>query len=91
METDLNGAELIARARIRQVYHKGFNEFHDRKYKKGQLLKAAQFCITLNKSDYPKDWDDWFRDKLLKKEERISQLADAGALIAAEIDRINSK
>jgi hypothetical protein len=92
------GIELIAQERNEQVEKHGFSLEKDAEfYKKNELPDAAMYALTLEREHYPATWDFWFHDKMRDKERRLSdqefwleRLKIAGALIAAEIDRIQS-
>lgn len=85
------GIELIAEERQRQVSAEGFDASHDDAYKQDELVRAA-FCYmayssrckeAISDSMWP--WHlDWWKPK-----DKKTDLIRAGALIAAEIDRIN--
>lgn len=92
----LSGIEIVAHERARQVYEEGFHRDHDDNHHGGELaLAAACYAIparlrTMTVIDYvPVKWP-WER-KWWKPSEsnRIKELAKAGALICAEIDRLN--
>lgn len=85
----MGGAELILNERERQVEEEGWTPEHDDKFTAGELVQAA-ICyafvplqrIMLFSGFWP--WDiTWF-----KPTTRIRDLVRAGALIAAEIDRL---
>ena len=94
------GAELIAEERQRQIEVEGWTKKHDAQHKDGELAKAA-ICYAEPTPHYrevnrhvlfrvpnhvfwPQTWDlKWF-----KPTNRIRDLVKAGALIAAEIDRL---
>lgn len=85
----LDGAEIIAAERKRQIEQEGWSEEHDDTHKRGQLALAAS-CYALppyergRALDWP--WDrKWWKPT---PDDRIRELAKAGALIAAEIDRL---
>lgn len=81
------GFESIAKERIEQVVkHRRFLD-KDRGYTKGELIKAAMFCITLDHHQWPRTWLKEYRDKIRVKslEERY---VIAGAFMAAEVDRM---
>lgn len=88
------GIELIAEERQRQI-EKGWSLGHDQRHGNGELLKAAETYIT------PEHYDNgcptrreklWpFNTKFKGGESRIDELVKAGALIAAEIDRLTVK
>lgn len=97
------GAELIAEERQRQIDVEGWTKEHDAQYKDGELAKVA-ICYAdpvphyrvinrltqvrvPNFNFWPKTWGlGWF-----KPTNRIRNLVKAGALIAAEIDRLQSE
>lgn len=90
-----SGCELIANERYRQIKREGFTEAHDDEHKESELLWAA-VCYAAPKDIFrldpendpfdPWPWaGDW--DKR-KKHGVIKRLVIAGALIAAELDRL---
>lgn len=95
------GVELIAQERDEQINKHGFSIEKDKEfYQEKELLSAALCCLFQDESlfldqdtpahpaDYwPGNWDDKFLDNISRKN-RIEQLQIAGALIAAEIDRL---
>lgn len=83
------GIELIAKERQEQIEKHGFEAKDDAKYTNKELVKAAKFMLTQFPLDYP-DWDRWLMEKS-KSMSRIKQLTVAGALIAAEIDRLQAQ
>jgi len=94
------GVELIAEERQRQIEIEGWTAEHDAQHSNGELALAAMcyadpkeyfhqenryLKIRIPNSYFPKTWDiKWFKPK-----DRIRDLVRAGALIAAEIDRLN--
>lgn len=84
------GISLIAQERLRQVLEEGWTSQHDDNHTERQLATAAVSYIVVN-DDYQGDygeqifpWDkEWWKPK-----DEISNLVRAGALIAAEIDRL---
>ncbi len=87
------GAQLIMDERYEQIHKHHYTPEHDAdgSHSKGQLLQYAIFCITLNEEDYPKNWFHKFADKIIAKQENlIERYKIAGALIAAEIDRLQA-
>lgn len=94
----MTGIELIAQERERQVSKEGWTPEHDDSHEHGEMaIAAACYAVvgtdvmvttyaTINGCDaFP--WDpSW--DKR-KKHDRKRQLVIAGALIAAELDRLN--
>lgn len=82
-----SGASLILRERERQIDEEWYSPEHDDRYTKGQLYIAAECYACLD--DYLEAPDLWPWDKKLwKPKDRISNLVRAGALLAAEIDRL---
>lgn len=90
------GIELIAKERSEQIEKHGFKaEDETQHYQSNELIDAAMYCLMEDDDLYPRSWGFWFHDNMRKKEERMSEqeftierLKIAGALIAAEIDRI---
>lgn len=97
----MNGARLIAAERERQVSAEGWTPAHDDGHDKGQLVMAAlsygevaaeQLCgVQHGSPDAPwwtrTDWP-WTNDWWKPSDDPINNLVRAGALIAAEIDRL---
>ena len=94
-----SGAELIAAERTRQIQKERWSPKHDDGHKKHELAKAAVSYIQVVAS--PDQWaeehnepaaptDDWpWSEKWWKpSSDPIRNLVKAGALIAAEIDRL---
>lgn len=84
------GAILISDERTRQIVVEGWSYSHDDEHQDGELLKAAIcYLNAANRNHRPScpptwPWDaSWWKPK-----DRISNLVRAGALIAAEIDRL---
>jgi hypothetical protein len=88
----LTGADLIAAERQRQVEAEGWTLEHDDTHKYGEMAKAA--ALYANEAHMPRshshmnipprDWPWW-----KPTGEPVRDLVKAGALIAAEIDRLN--
>lgn len=83
------GSELIMAERSRQIVEEGYTPAHDSRYTRFELSSAAM--AYLNASDsalveqfWPWDWKFW------KPTTHIRNLVKAGALIAAEIDRLQA-
>ena len=93
------GIELIAAERARQIDVKGFKAPRDAQYTQGQLLLGAIAYIQatgmqlrfgeLPKCFVPMAWP-WDRSTW-RPGDRKRNLAKAGAMIAAEIDRIENE
>ena len=89
------GSELIAEERQRQISEEGWTPEHDDEHSAGQLaMAAASYAIVDVDEDYcdidpvqviwPWDWNlTWWKPR-----DRVKNLVKAGALIAAEIDRL---
>ena len=93
----MNGAQLIAAERQRQVRAEGFSEDGDRKHGSGQLARAGIFyahaafiqSTILKPPRLPVPYLWPLRKKWWKpSRDPIRNLVKAGALIAAEIDRL---
>ena len=85
------GVELIAAERQRQIAVKGYTPEHDDAHEGAELLAAAAWYLD-NGSEYDfglglPPWP-WGPDVWKASDDRVQQLTKAGALIAAEIDRI---
>ena len=93
-EVALDGAKLIAAERRRQIRIEGFNATHDEDHGDFTLsIAAACYAVhgssvrVLNRSGndaWP--WEDEWDKR--EKHSRLRRLVIAGALIAAEIDRL---
>lgn len=92
-----NGIQLIAEERQRQIEQEGFTPERDKQYKEGELARAAAAYASADvyRSATSKGYDntphiwpwgsEWWNPT---PEDRIRELQKAGALIAAEIDRL---
>jgi hypothetical protein len=94
------GIELIAEERARQISQEGWTPEHDNQHRRGELAHAAVGYASLaayqssahltspatEMDPHPQwPWDaDWWKPSA----SRIRNLQKAGALIAAEIDRL---
>jgi len=85
---NLTGIELITAERQEQIEKHGYSLEHDREHDRAQLVAFAISILTESALHLPYDWDKKYLYKILLKD-RSEQLTIAGALIAAEIDRIN--
>ena len=83
------GLVMIASERIEQLEFHGYDAAHDEKHKASELIAAAMFAITLQ-THYKQDGWERFEAKMWDKSQ-TERLAVAGALIAAEIDRIEAE
>lgn len=95
----MSGAELIAAERQRQIKEERRSATHDDRHRDGELAKAACAYALPNdpttianlgrsvnlsvsrKAFMPRNW-------AFKPGDRVRELTKAGALIAAEIDRL---
>ena len=96
------GIEIIAEERQRQIEKDGWSPEHDDEHKDYELSKAAQqythtailvgkgFKLNRRGIPVPYGWP-WNREWWKPSEDPIRNLAKAGALIAAEIDRLQRK
>ncbi len=82
------GAWRIVRERARQITDLGHDEAHDATHTSQELLRAAQaYIFAAQRVDHLADIT-WPWDKKTFSRNRIDNLIKAGALIAAEIDRL---
>lgn len=96
----MNGIESIAAERKRQIEIEGWTPEHDDTHDKGEMAKAASCYAAAAGTDpelrrdieahlsepeelWPWHWQWW------KPKDRRADLVRAGALIAAEIDRLD--
>lgn len=89
------GIQLIAEERQRQIEQEGFTPERDKQYKEGELsLAGAAYAVaedvrgSYQDHVYPHWWpwdEKWWKPT---PDNRIRELQKAGALIAAEIDRL---
>ena len=100
------GIELIAAERERQMQVEGWTPDHDDGHKNGELSKAALCYASLAEDQVDRKhndgeqmpppefwpWQDWGGDNWWKpSNDPVRNLVKAGALIAAEIDRLQRK
>lgn len=93
----MTGIEMIERERVRQANIEGFDFAHDDKHDTGQLAIAAAAYAAPDDVRHDSSILEWwpFANSWWKPatddstEGRVRELAKAGALIAAEIDRIH--
>lgn len=87
---NMTGVELITRERQRQIEVEGWSYQHDDQHTQCQLAQAAA-CYAWPPMRPPFVKKAWPWDRVYWKptpENRIRELIKAGALIAAEIDRL---
>lgn len=92
----MTGIELIAAERERQVSVEGWTPEHDDGHVNGELAEAAH-CYAATSVYFAKGWDvrrviqylswPWEVSWWKPSSDPVQNLAKAGALIAAEIDR----
>jgi hypothetical protein len=88
--TPYTGIELIAAQRAHQLAKRTAD--HDSKHSAGELVQAAETYIDLavgGRGRLPRRWP-WSDNYPRVNELTIERLAHAGALIAAEIDRLQA-
>lgn len=97
MREKLYSISLIEAERFRQINEEGYTAEHDDVEKEDDLSTAGAL-YALNGDNrghmlpcWPYDFEYWKPDKTHTIEGRIKELSKAGALIAAEIDRLNRK
>lgn len=78
----MNGIERIAAERKRQIEVEGYSPKHDRNYTNGELARAAHAYLVNDSFCWPWGRTTW------KPASHMRNLVKAGALIAAEIDRL---
>lgn len=88
----LDGALYIVRERLRQVVGEGYQPEHDAMHR-GNELAWASWCYldraaSNNFSPTPPQMWPWADDAWKPGPTRLRMLVKAGALIAAEVDRI---
>lgn len=89
VEVSYSGAELIAIERARQAFIEGWTPEHDDEHEDGELARAAAcYADPVPWHPVPPRWPwerRWWKPS---PEDRVRELMKAGALIAAEIDRL---
>lgn len=86
----MTGAEAIAAERQRQIEQEGWTPEHDDLHRRGEIAQAAAcYAASAGRKELnpPEAWP--FDDAWWKPKDRRSDLIRAGALIAAEIDRLD--
>ena len=86
---DLNGLDLIAFERRRQIGHpKGYDSRHDDDHQGGELaINAQMVLLAVIEGQGAGYQDDWGIVAKHGYDDPVKLLTIAGALIAAEIDR----
>lgn len=90
LEGTSNGAAMIFEERTRQLFEEGWSAEHDDEHSHGELVLAAITYASSTLALWPVNFEDvWPWDhKWWKPSDHIRNLEKAGALIAAEIDRL---
>jgi hypothetical protein len=84
-----SGVELIAEERQKQIKMYGTTECHDIDHADNQLLNAAIYALTNgNITKYSQQGWEEFEENVERDYHEIDNLVKTGALIAAEIDRL---
>lgn len=94
----MNGVELIAAERKRQIDEEGWTPEHDNAHGAHEMAAAARCYALCSYPHYtrimggatPGEWP-WPREWWKPSADPIRNLVKAGALIAAEIDRLQRK
>lgn len=97
-----SGIELIAEERKRQIEVEKWDDEHDSEHWQGELVDAA-ICYAMHKRYFETNINDemtsikvkidfwpWENNWWKLSSDKIKNLVKAGALIAAEIDRLQS-
>jgi len=89
----LTGAGMIVAERQRQIESEGWTTEHDDGYYFGQMAEAAKCYIWASRTEHqhlPREWP-WPHEWWKPSTDPVRNLVKAGALIAAEIDRLRRK
>lgn len=85
------GAQMIAEERARQIQKEGWTPAHDDMHVNGELREAgmtyAAACDDWSKGDKGRFWP-WGKTSFKPSDDPVRNLVKAGALYAAEIDRL---
>lgn len=87
----MSGIGRIAERRQRQISDHHYDRAHDDEHVNGELKDAAiayAMAADASAGDCARDYWPWDDDIWHPDEDPIETLANAGALIAAEIDRL---
>lgn len=83
----MDGATRIAQERLRHLTEEGYDPTHDDRMVRGELAQAAMFYLDEEASVTEWPWDDLPK----RTGDRVRDLEKAGALLAAEIDRLKRR
>jgi hypothetical protein len=90
------GAQLIDNERMRQIHEEGWTPSHDDEHRRGEMAAAGacyaykaatQAAFQMGEWQVDEEWP-WELDSWKPSDDPIRNLQKAGALIAAEIDRL---
>lgn len=85
------GAEQIAEERARQIAKEGWTPEHDDEHDRGEMALAAK-CYAMHATGDPDAGAGWpWHMSWWNPKDPIRDLVRAGALIAAEIDRLQRR
>lgn len=87
IDTTSPGANAIFMERMKQIEMDGYDVDHDKANEKGELSIVAAVLLTGDSTNYPTWWSKNWLEKALAQPEKIRKIW-AGALIAADLDRI---
>ena len=96
----MNGADLIAQERQRQIDGEGYDAGHDDEHDMGELAAAAMCYADLavdveisaiGDKEFTVQWWPFADNEWKPSDDVVRDLTKAGALIAAEIDRLQRK
>ncbi len=82
-----DGCQAFCLERHEQINEHGYNDCVDEWHTHNELIKGALFCINPNQFEFPFNWSNKAREKILSKN-NLDRLRVAGAFLAAEYDRI---
>lgn len=94
-----DGASLIFEERVRQVMDEGYGARHDDEHRVGEIIAAAECYARVAEIQVrtgakvppcflPKTWP-WEKEAWKPSLDPVENLVKAGALLAAEVDRIH--
>jgi len=84
------GIEQITEERVKQISKYGYTPYHDTGYNNKHLLLAALSYLKTAIGGEEAQMLNWpWEPKYFKDEGYVENLKKAGALIAAELDRLN--
>jgi len=85
-----SGAKLILKERARQIQVKRYSLVDDIKHNGSTLINAALAYVYAQEKDVAAKYWPWKESNFKPSEDHVKNLIKAGALIAAEIDRLNA-